>query len=356
MRMPTKKPRIDATNPVIAASTSTDVITWARVAPSARNSASSRVRCATRMLNVLMMRKLPTNSEMNAKTSSGVPMNVLIVELGALLRGRRRLLPGLCHRVTRQGRGDVLPEHDVGHAALRADKDAVVLVLPFQDPFRGRLGEQRDGCAGQVVGGPVPREAGDREVFLDASEEHDRQRLSNREPILCRCARIDHDVSRLCRCGAAAQAIRRDRTIGDPVGAECRRTVAADRLPVVADQRGALAKETAHRCLNTGNGANGGEQRGGNWMVLAAADTTALSRDRAAVHSDRDARIRRREDARKRRVDRVGEDERSRDERDAEDDRNRGEREPQLVRKQASQADADHRSAPDGGVSHRDDA
>ena len=44
IRMPTKKPRIDATTPVTAASTSTDVITWARVAPSARNSASSRVR------------------------------------------------------------------------------------------------------------------------------------------------------------------------------------------------------------------------------------------------------------------------------------------------------------------------
>ena len=80
MRMPTKKPRIDATSPVTAASTSTDVITWARVAPSARSSASSRVRCATRMLKVLMMRKLPTNSEMKAKTRSGVPMKVLIVD------------------------------------------------------------------------------------------------------------------------------------------------------------------------------------------------------------------------------------------------------------------------------------
>ena len=80
MRIPTKKPRIDATNPVTAASTSTDVITCARVAPSARSSASSRVRCATRMLKVLMMRKLPTNSEMKAKTRSGVPMNVLIVD------------------------------------------------------------------------------------------------------------------------------------------------------------------------------------------------------------------------------------------------------------------------------------
>ena len=31
------------------------------------------------MLNVLMMRKLPTNSEMKAKTRSGVPMKVLMV-------------------------------------------------------------------------------------------------------------------------------------------------------------------------------------------------------------------------------------------------------------------------------------
>ncbi len=80
MRMPTPNPSIDATNPVTAASTSTDVITCARVAPKARSSANSRVRWATRMLNVLMIRKLPTNSEMNAKTSSGVPMNVLMVD------------------------------------------------------------------------------------------------------------------------------------------------------------------------------------------------------------------------------------------------------------------------------------
>ena len=91
MRMPTTNPRIDATSPVTAASMSTDVMTCARVAPRARSRASSRVRCATRMLNVLMIRKQPTNSEMNAKTSSGVPMNVLIVELGALLRGGRSL-------------------------------------------------------------------------------------------------------------------------------------------------------------------------------------------------------------------------------------------------------------------------
>jgi hypothetical protein len=80
MRMPTPNPSRDAMSPVIAASTRTELMTCARVAPRARSSASSRVRCATRMLNVLMIRKLPTNSEMNAKTSNGVPMKVLIVD------------------------------------------------------------------------------------------------------------------------------------------------------------------------------------------------------------------------------------------------------------------------------------
>ena len=67
--------------PVIAASMSDGGVTWAR-----RDQARATVRalrwCAarTRMLKVLMMRKVPTKREMkNAKTSSGVPMNVLIV-------------------------------------------------------------------------------------------------------------------------------------------------------------------------------------------------------------------------------------------------------------------------------------
>ena len=43
--------------------------TWRRLAPSARRSASSRLRCATSMLNVLKMMKDPTKIEMTAKTS-----------------------------------------------------------------------------------------------------------------------------------------------------------------------------------------------------------------------------------------------------------------------------------------------
>ena len=129
MRMPTAKPRIDATSPVSAASIRTERNTCARVAPSARSSASSRVRCATRMLNVLMIRNEPTNSEMNAKTSSGVPMNVLIVSSVLCSASCCSLLAGLRLGVARQRLRDALAQHDVGDAAVRAHQDAVVLAL-----------------------------------------------------------------------------------------------------------------------------------------------------------------------------------------------------------------------------------
>ena len=62
------------------------------------------------MLNVLMIRKQPTNSEMNAKTSSGVPMNVLIVDSVLCSAACSRLLPGLRLGVARERRGDALAQ------------------------------------------------------------------------------------------------------------------------------------------------------------------------------------------------------------------------------------------------------
>ncbi len=57
------------------ASSSTEPSTWLRAAPIARSRASSRVRWATRMPNVLEMMKAPTNSEMKAKTRRIVEKN-----------------------------------------------------------------------------------------------------------------------------------------------------------------------------------------------------------------------------------------------------------------------------------------
>ena len=54
--------------PTMNASTSTDRVTWRREAPRARNRASSRVRWATSMENVLRMTNAPTKTAMKAKT------------------------------------------------------------------------------------------------------------------------------------------------------------------------------------------------------------------------------------------------------------------------------------------------
>ena len=62
-------------------------MTCRRLAPSARSSASSRVRWATMIENVLKMMNAPTNSAMNANTSSAVRKNPSASDLLRLLVG-----------------------------------------------------------------------------------------------------------------------------------------------------------------------------------------------------------------------------------------------------------------------------
>ena len=73
--IPTSTPMTDATSPTTAASTRTEVITCRRVAPSARNNASSRLRWVTTMLKVLKMMKAPTNKATKPNTSNPVRRN-----------------------------------------------------------------------------------------------------------------------------------------------------------------------------------------------------------------------------------------------------------------------------------------
>ena len=70
--MPTSTPPIDATTPTTTDSTITDVRTCRRLAPRARNSASSRLRWVTTMLKVLKMMNAPTNSATKPNTSRPV--------------------------------------------------------------------------------------------------------------------------------------------------------------------------------------------------------------------------------------------------------------------------------------------
>ena len=67
-RMPTTEP----IRPIVSASSSTELSTWRRVAPSVRSSASSRERCATVIENVLKIRNAPTSTAMNANASRPV--------------------------------------------------------------------------------------------------------------------------------------------------------------------------------------------------------------------------------------------------------------------------------------------
>ena len=78
-RTPRASPMADASSPTTPASASTDRITWRRVAPRARSSASSRLRWATRMVKVFQMMKEPTNTAIAAKTSRNVLMKLSCV-------------------------------------------------------------------------------------------------------------------------------------------------------------------------------------------------------------------------------------------------------------------------------------
>ena len=70
--MPSPIPTADATAPTIDASTSTAPTICRRRAPSAAISASSPVRCATRIENVLRIRKIPTSSDSPENPSSTI--------------------------------------------------------------------------------------------------------------------------------------------------------------------------------------------------------------------------------------------------------------------------------------------
>ena len=67
---PAPMPRVEPMTPSSSASVRTDLLICRRLAPSARSRPSSRVRWATRMLKVLMIRNAPTSSAIPAKPSS----------------------------------------------------------------------------------------------------------------------------------------------------------------------------------------------------------------------------------------------------------------------------------------------
>ena len=72
---PRPRPTVEPIRPTTDASNSTDPVTWRVEAPSARSRASSRLRWATRIENVLTIRNAPTTRAIPAKISRKVWMN-----------------------------------------------------------------------------------------------------------------------------------------------------------------------------------------------------------------------------------------------------------------------------------------
>ena len=116
--------------PMTSDSPRTEAVTWRRLAPTARSSASSRFRCATMIEKVLKMRNEPTNREISAKISRNVLKKLSAWRTVSLpLLGRRRAADDLDLRVVdrRADRRDELRLRDAG---LRLDVELVDLAGP----------------------------------------------------------------------------------------------------------------------------------------------------------------------------------------------------------------------------------
>ena len=124
--MPSPRPSTDAMAPTTAASATTEASTWRRLAPRARSSASSRVRCATRIEKVLAMMKAPTTSATAANTSRKMEKN----DRPCLMRSCCSLaaaLPVIVWVLLGSTLEMVLHQLLLGHAGLRLDADLAEL-------------------------------------------------------------------------------------------------------------------------------------------------------------------------------------------------------------------------------------
>ena len=126
---PRNSPTIEASMPTTSASTTIELSTWRRVAPSVRSVANSRVRCAIVIESEFAITKLPTKSAMPPNASRKLPQER--DERVRVLRVLCRLLPAPVRTCAFGGRiacdlavscvVDVTP-------GLRRDRDLVELV------------------------------------------------------------------------------------------------------------------------------------------------------------------------------------------------------------------------------------
>ena len=114
----------DASTPITSASTTIEVSTWRRLAPSVRSVASSRVRCAIVIESEFAITKLPTKSAMPPKASRKPRRNEMN-EFVCFASSRAWAVPEphLCSR--RQDRAHLLQDLLRRDGRLRSDRDLI---------------------------------------------------------------------------------------------------------------------------------------------------------------------------------------------------------------------------------------
>ena len=179
----------EARIPITSASSSTDISTWRRVAPSVRSVASSRVRCAIVIESVFAITNVPTNSAIAAEREQEVvdDREEAVRVLGGLLRPARPPSAPACRRQDRLDLGS--------RAAAGSCRFAAAMLIESSFPslwkslLRGREVEDRDRRAAERRDAADLDDAGDLVRRYRAVRDH-ADRLADLEVLLAaRCAR-----------------------------------------------------------------------------------------------------------------------------------------------------------------------
>ena len=331
--------------PSTNASASTERRTCPRLAPTARSSASSRVRWATSIEKVLKMRKIATNSAMNANASRNVLMNWNVVSSRSAMSALR-CCTGLGARILRHDCGDSRGERVLRDARVGPHRDARDLVVRLEQQRLGR-GQVEDRQRRAVAARDAPRhQAGDHGLH-GAARGIDAHRVADLHPGGVGRRLEQRDLPAADGGLAGGERERADRRVGHPRGAARRRTGTAHDLAVGPDHQRAVGRDDAVRRGDAVDGARPRRHQRAPAASAPASPPRAAPPCRCRVRppaagGDDDVGLRRLEERVERLLQRVGEDEGARDERDADHDGEQGEREPQLVLQQGTQSGAQH--------------
>ena len=324
-------------------------MTCGPLAPIARSSPSSRVRCDTRIVNVLKMMKPPTSRPTPAKPSS------------ASLRIDEELVDRLAGLVgDDRGRRDLV-------AAVRLARVEPVAQRPLHLPAIDVPGTTRTLIASKTPGAPNTRcavcgsnaakltapkspcgaelEQADELELLGLALEQDLHPVADLEAVAARGADVHRDLAVARRAAPLGDPGRPDLVAAAPRDPERRRARGLDRR-----------RRPCRRTARSPGGSRRPRRRPGTVrdrvdqaLGEPLAGAVAVAERRLAPHDEVDAGRVLREERAERLLQRVGEDVGAAHERDAEDDREGGEGEAHLPGEHALDRRPPHRPHPAPG-------